>query len=155
MDSDTPTNSSRLFNVGPSGSVAVMDLNNSNPHLGGMYKVLRKKAGGTWSTENLIHSGVPLGYDQSSYVGGQQFGATDNEVFLRREHTPSRALGTWTLERWTTTGAGQPWSVAEVLETRTDRRKLGRPLMPRKGQGAGLLVSTSTTATSRKTTTTT
>jgi len=133
MDTDTPTNTTRLFDVGPAGSVAVMDFHKSTPELGGTYKVLRKKAGGTWSAEVLTTSGVPLGYDASSYVGGMAFGATDNEIYLCRESS-----GTWTLERWTATA--NVWSYIETLETRTGGGKLGRPIMPRKGEGEGHLI---------------
>lgn len=131
----TPYDTSRTLDIGPTGSAAVMLFNRSQPELGGQYTVLRYKAGGVWNKEALTMSGVPLGYVASSYAGGMAFGATDNEVYLCRESS-----GTWTLERWTTPVAGQPWSLAEVLETRTDGNKLGRPIMPRNGEGYGHIV---------------
>jgi hypothetical protein len=147
-DTDAGHNTDRVFDVGPTGSIAAMQFDKNHPESGGMYGVYRFATTGAtpnssqspddpqrgWVFEQIVLSGVPVGYYQSSYVGGMFFGATDNEIFLSRE-----AGGTWTLERWTKTGA--TWAIAEVIATRTGGVKLGRPQIPVGAVGKGFLAA--------------
>lgn len=144
-DSDTGHNTNRLFDILPDGSILAMQFHKSTPELGGTYGVYRFAATGAapsslqdpnapqrgWVFEPIVASGVPVGYYQSSYVGGMTSGANENEVWLARE-----ASGTWTIERWTKTGAA--WSLADTIATRTAGEKLGRPQVPWGAEGTGL-----------------
>lgn len=146
-DTDAGHNTNRVFDVLPDGSVLAMRLLKSAPELGGQYGVYRRATTGAtpssaqspndpqrgWVWEPIVASGVPVGYYQSSYVGGMTAGANSDEVYLARE-----ASGTWSLERWTK--AGGTWSLAETLRTRTDGTKLGRPQVPWGAYGTGLVL---------------
>lgn len=146
-DTDAGHNTNRVFDVLPDGSVLAMRLLKSAPELGGQYGVYRRATTGAtpssaqspddpqrgWAWEPIVASGVPVGYYQSSYVGGMTAGANSDEVYLARE-----ASGTWSMERWTKTGG--TWSLAETLRTHTDGTKLGRPQVPWGAYGTGLVL---------------
>lgn len=144
-DTDAGHNTNRLFDILPDGSILAMQFHKSTPELGGTYGVYRYAPTGAtpnssqnpndaqrgWVFEPIVASGVPVGYYQSSYVGGMTAGANKDEVWLARE-----ASGTWTLERWTKTDG--VWSLADTVATRTDGEKLGRPQVPWGAEGTGL-----------------
>lgn len=113
----------RLFDVGPGGSVLIGRFNIG---AGSMTYTVRRRSGSTWTDETLVSSGAPFGYTQSMYVGGCIFGATEDEIYLCRE-----SAGVWTLERWTRSAG--TWSIAQTLLTRSDGRKLARPVVPEGG----------------------
>jgi hypothetical protein len=123
----TDPNSGRVCGVGPDGSVIICEINKTTPELGGTYRVFPVSTSGSWSSQTLVASGVPVGYYQKGYIGGAVFGATSDEVFLTRESS-----GTWTLEKWTRSAG--VWSLADTLRTVSGGKKLGRPQVPFLGE---------------------
>ena len=146
-DTDTVYNTNRTFDCLSDGSVLAMRLLKATPQNGGMYGVYRRSITGAtpssaqgidgaqrgWVWEPIVASGVPVGYYQSSYVGGMTAGANENEVYLSREQA-----GAWRFERWTKTGI--TWSLAETLRTFSDGTKLGRPQVPWGAYGTGIFL---------------
>lgn len=146
FDTDPMYNTSRVLDIGPSGSILALKFNKATPGSGGIYGVYRYATTGYigpsstsedspargWIFEPIVASGVPALYDASAYVGGGEFTTTDNEVWLSRE-----AAGTWYLEKYTKTGGA--WAVTETRAVRTDGRKMGRPQVPQGGEDKGIL----------------
>lgn len=147
-DIDTPHNSNRTFDLLADGSILAMQLDKTNPAEGGQYGVYRFSTTGAtspsssqsaddpqrgWTFESIVHSGVPVGYYQSSYVGGMSAGANENEVYLDREDN-----GTWRRERWTKTSG--VWALAQTIATYANGTKLGRPQVPWGAYGNGLFM---------------
>jgi hypothetical protein len=126
----------RLLSVGPSGSVLAAEWTAEENE--GVYWVYRHNGSGTFTAEQIVATGLPLGYYDSeggsNYYGGGVFGEDDSTLYLCLEDD-----GTWTLERWERSGAGV-WASAGTLLTRTDGRKLGRPQIPVGAEALGWVV---------------
>ncbi len=120
----------RTFDVGRNGSIAAMKFDKTNPQLGGTYGVYRFKNSATWDWEPITHSGIPVGYYQSSYVGGVVFGGNDDSVWLARESS-----GVWSMENWKKVNG--VWGLSETIKLSSDG-KLGRPQIPWGAEGTGL-----------------
>lgn len=148
---DSPYNTWRVLDIGPDGSILACRFNTATPEDGGQYGVFRFATTGAsaptspdastpddptrgWVWEPIVASGVPVGYNQSAYVGGGVFGESDDAVYLARE-----ASGRWALERWDK-HATFGWYVSREIDTK-HTIKLGRPLVPWGAEGDGILTA--------------
>lgn len=123
----TDPSSVRVLDVAPDGSILVCEINKNNPELGGTYRVKPFQTGGTWGNQDVVSSGVPVGYNPSSYVGGAVFGSSSSEIFLTREDG-----GVWSLERWAR--SSNTWALDKTIRSVTGGLKLGRPQVPFLGE---------------------
>jgi hypothetical protein len=118
----------RLFDISSNGDILFARWNDGDATVS--YRLLTR-SGSTWTESTLCDGGVPFGYITAHYVGGASFDGGADNILLCRE-----AGGTWTLERWR---RGTTWST-DVLLTRTDGRKLARPIVPRGSEGLGYVL---------------
>lgn len=113
----------RVFDIGKSGSILAMNLVMNTPQNGGTYGVYRRQSDGTYIFKEICASGVPIGYVQSSYVGGAVFGSRDDEVYLCRENN-----GYWYLEKWVYSTSKSEWIKKAIYKK--SELKMGRPQFP-------------------------
>lgn len=92
------------------------------PELGGIYGYFTK-INGVWSFIEYKHSGVPVGYYVSSYVGGCCFdrSAGGNVIYVTREEN-----GQWIAERALYNNSAKAWRVINRLQE-GNTFKIGRP----------------------------
>lgn len=121
----------RVLDVSPDGTAVLMakfaraDLTN------GTY-IVRRLAGGVWTTEEIGPTGAPFGYTVSFYVGGGVFDGDANTIYAAQE-----SGGRWELAKWTR--AGGVWRKGRVIRKAPPGSKIGRPRVPMGAEGLGIV----------------
>jgi hypothetical protein len=123
----------RVLDTAPDGSFIVCEFRKAAAGSGGPLKVIKRISVNAWTEIDIgVHSGHAVGYDQSGYVGGANFGIDWRELFVVRNanYVSNTQSGVWYLERYLWDFASSKYVQRETLLTRTDGRKLGRPTIP-------------------------
>ena len=119
----------RVLDISYYGDLLCCEIDMENPQNGGMiYKLT--KSNSTWSRKDIVHSGVPVGYYQSAYIGGACFdsSAKAKGCYICREHN-----GEWITEHRVLNENVKEFVVDKVIEKGT--YKMGRPNIAYNGYG--------------------
>ena len=112
----------RVLDISPLGDLLCCEIDMENPQNGGMiYKLT--KSDSTWSRKDLVHSGVPIGYYPSAYIGGACFDNFTGSVigcYICREYN-----GEWITEHRKYNFNTHDFNVDRVIEKGI--YKMGRP----------------------------